>query len=622
MAADNYLNMRAQQFPRNSNGVIEAFSDGIVTVDKMLDWADMDLDWYIPSEDAIDFILFIRLALGEEPENSNPKAHYFFIDCVFQSPCVKPYFDERGIDFEGLKGRTVVLCTREFAKSVMVVYLVLYMAAKGRVPNFGPVHYGIYVSDSMRNNVKTTMETIGKVYQESKYLRSLFEDVRLTQEEVNFIRKPSTKKEIETFHQHVNVEKESAKTCPGRMKRTLSLSGLGAATGGRGSRDGLARPEFAIFDDMIPNEKDAESDTILDNIESTIESDILKALSGNGNFAVAIGTPYKKNDPIYRRIEDRSWLPVVFPRAKYIDENMEEADFQSVWPDRHSYKQCMKDFMTAKKAKDNGNNVPMRKLLQENYLRISSDEDRMIGESMIQWYNRVDIEKRLTEYNVYMTTDFTTTGSQGSDLSGIATWAVGSNNDFFLLDLCLRKQELEEQYDEVFRQNKYFGMKSGRGNTVGVEIDGQQKSHIFSLKQTMVKKNEWFTFGKQKGAKNGSEGIISRLEGGNKHWRFRMMLPLFQNKKLWFPNELRTTPDMIELMEEIKYCTYSGFGSRYDDGIDLISMLGAMDIIFPMPGMGDFYGEINKKSTKSKRSGIYSRDAEDSESETAYDSYS
>ncbi len=622
MAVDNYLNMRAQQFPRNSNGVIEAFSDGIVTVDKMLDWADMDLDWYIPSEDAIDFILFIRLALGEEPENSNPKAHYFFIDCVFQSPCVKPFFDERGIDFEGLKGRTVVLCTREFAKSVMVVYLVLYMAAKGRVPNFGPVHYGIYVSDSMRNNVKTTMETIGKVYQESKYLRSLFEDVRLTQEEVNFIRKPSTKKEIETFHQHVNVEKESAKTCPGRMKRTLSLSGLGAATGGRGSRDGLARPEFAIFDDMIPNEKDAESETILDNIESTIESDILKALSGNGNFAVAIGTPYKKNDPIYRRIEDRSWLPVVFPRAKYIDENMIEADFQSVWPDRHSYKQCMKDFMTAKKAKDNGNNVPMRKLLQENYLRISSDEDRMIGESMIQWYNRTDIEKRISEYNIYMTTDFTTTGSQGSDLSGIATWAIGSNNDYFLLDLCLRKQELHDQYEEVFRQNKYFGMKSGRVNTVGVETDGQQKAHIFSLKQSMVKKNEWFTLGKQKGAKTGSEGIVSRLEGGNKHWRFKMMLPLFQNKKLWFPNELKTTPDMMELMEEIKYCTYSGFGSKHDDGIDLISMLGAMDIIFPMPGMGDFYGEMSKKKTNSKRGGIYYRESDESESETAYDSYS
>jgi len=572
-----------KDFPRTSTGVIEAFADGVVTVDKLLDWVDLDLDWYIPSDDAIDFILFIRLVLGEEPENSNPKAHYFLMDCIFQSENVKPYFDERGINFEELKGRTVVLCTREFAKSVMVVYFILYMAAKGKVPNFGPVRYGIYISDSMRNNVKTTMETIGKVYLESKYLRSLMEDARLVQDEINFVRKPKTKKEIEAYHQHVVVEKQSPKTVPGRMKRTLTVTGLGAATGGRGSRDGLARPDFAIFDDLIPNEKDAESSTVLDNIESTIEADILKALSGNGNFAVAFGTPYKKNDPIYRRIEEGSWLPVVFPRGKYMDENTTEEEFKSVWPDRHSFKQCRKDYMTAYRAKQRGNGMPMRKLMQENYLRISNDDDRMISDQMIQRYNRVDILKRISEYNIYVTTDFTTTGSQGSDYSGIAVWAVGSNSDYFMLDLVLRKMELEEQYLELFRLVTNYRMLTSMVE-VGVEVDGQQKAHILALKDRMVKRNEWFTIAKQKGAKPGSEGILSRLEGGNKHWRFRMMLPLFQNKKIWFPNEIEDSPDMRELMDELKYTTYQGFGTQHDDGIDLISQLGMMDILFPSPG--------------------------------------
>lgn len=612
-------NIKWADFPRTSTGVIEAFSDGIVTVDKLLDWVDMELDWYVPSNDAIEFILFIRLVLGEEPENTNPKAHYFLIDCVFQNECVRPYFEERGINFDELKGRTVVLCTREFAKSVMVVYLILYMAAKGKIPNFGNVRYGIYVSDSMRNNVKTTMETIGKVYQESKYLRSLMEDARLVQDEVNFIRKPSTKKEIEIFHQHVNVEKQSAKTCPGRMKRTFTVTGLGAATGGRGSRDGLARPEFAIFDDLIPNEKDAESETILENIESTIESDILKALSGNGNFAVAFGTPYKKNDPIYKRIEDGSWLPVVFPRAKYMDTMTTKEEFQSVWPDRHSYEQCRKDFMTAQRAKDSGNSLPMRKLLQENYLRISSDEDRMISDQMIQWYNRADIIKHIDEYNIYITTDFTTTGSQGSDLSGIAAWAVGSNNDFFLLDLCLRKQEMIYQYDEVFRFSAIYG-QGYRPVTVGVETDGQQKSHIFSLKELMTKRNEYFDFGKQKGAKIGDEGIKSRLEGGSKHWRFKMMLPAFQNKKFWFPKELESTPDMYELLEELKYCTYSGFGSKHDDGIDLISQLNMMDIHFPLPGMSGSF-DPNSESKKIKKTGFYTTLIDEEASDNEYSSY-
>lgn len=899
-----------KEWPTTSQGVIEAFSDGITTVDKMLDYVDLELDWYIPSKYAIEFIVFIRLVLGEEPENNNPKAHYFLMDCIFNQDNVKPFYDARGIDFEELQDRVVVLCTREFAKSVMVVYLILFMAAKGEMPGFGKVLYGIYVSDSMRNNVETTMTTIAKVYSESKYLRNIFEDTRLIQTEVNFIRKPSTPKEIEIYHQHVIVEKQKPNTVPGRMKRTLTVTGLGAAalplntkligehgtstigsvqigdrvygpdgklarvtekskvfnnpmyritlkdgrtldvtddhinsvvvkenpnnsrniryvdrnlttkellsmdltfdrartgrktsesllwvrntdrlqftkkdfpvdpytlglllgdssfrtdsmnnlhmikeditelkscipyefgtqysdkrsnvvctnikgisagvkelgltvvtckdkfipiqylrgserqrrsllrglmdsdgsiyksgrmkftsispklasgvtnlvrslggtafettrqntvvkkdstnreltyivelsiqdrvfnlarkysrqkpnrkmdhrvpivsiepipivptqciaidnddrqylaedyfrthnTGGRGSRDGLARPDFAIFDDMIPNEKDAESETVLDNIESTIESDILKALSGNGNFAIAFGTPYNKKDPIYRRIEEGSWLPVVFPRAKKFDETTTKENFVSVWPDRHTYKQCRKDYLVAKRAEDRGNKMPMRKLLQENYLRISNEEDRMISDRMIQWYRRTDLEKHISAYNIYITTDFTTTGSDGSDYSGIAAWAVGSNSDYFLLDLSLKKLELEDQYNEVFRMAKYYGNLSGRSVTVGVETDGQQKTHIFALKERMVMKNEWFIIGRGKGSKIDAEGINSRLEGGNKHWRFRMILPQWQNHKIWFPRELNDSPDMYEMMEELKYVTYNGFG--------------------------------------------------------------
>jgi hypothetical protein len=182
--------------------------------------------------------------------------------------------------------------------------------------------------------------------------------------------------------------------------------------------------------------------------------------------------------------------------------------------------------------------------MQEYYLRISSEEDRMISDSMIQWYNRVDVEKRVSQYNLYMTTDFTTTGSSGSDLSGIATWALGPKNDWFLLDLSLRKMELEDQYNEVFRQNNYWSRINQRGISIAIETDGQQKAHILAVKDRMVQRNEWMTIARQHGSKIGSEGILSRLEGGNKHWRFRMTLPLFHNRKIWLPRELEDSPDM------------------------------------------------------------------------------
>ena len=559
---------------------LKAFTEGSVTVDKLLDYVDLKLDWYVPSDFTIEFMIFIRLVLGEEPENTSPKAHYFFIDCIFQQPNVKPFFMARGINFDELSDRVIILASREFSKSTLVTYLFLYMAAKGSVPGFGRVNYGIYISDSMRNNVATTMDTIRKVYMESKYLKSLFEETRLVQHEVNFIRKPSTKKELDAYHQAVNVEGLKPTEVPGRMKRTFTLVGLGAATGGRGSRDGLARPDFTVFDDMLPSEKDANSDVIIEAVESTIEADILPGMNNNANFSIMIGTPYSKKDCVYRRIEQGTWLPVVFPRAETVPSGTED-EFVSVWPDRHSYKNCKRDYKKAMMAKDAGDNGPIRRLMQEHYLRISNDEDRMISDKMINWYSRAKLMSKLDQYNLYMTTDFTTTGNAGSDLSGTALWALGSNNDWFLLDLSLRKKELTEQYDDVFVMVNTWSRYNYRGVTVGVEVDGGQRAHIQALKDRMVQKNTWFTIGKQRDSKPGAEGIISRLEGGNKHWRFRLALPLFQNHKIWFPEELRETQDMKELIEEIEYATYTGFGSRYDDGADLISMLIPLDTITP-----------------------------------------
>ena len=46
----------------NDRGVFKLLEDGKITVDKLLDVCDVELDWYIPSNFAIEYILFIRLA--------------------------------------------------------------------------------------------------------------------------------------------------------------------------------------------------------------------------------------------------------------------------------------------------------------------------------------------------------------------------------------------------------------------------------------------------------------------------------------------------------------------------------------------------------------------------------
>ena len=548
-----------------------------ITVDWLLDNVDLTFQGYSPSIVAIEFFNFIRLTLGEEPENENSLAHYFLVDVIFMQDSVKEYLEARGIDYNKIKGRTAVLCCREFAKSTIIgSFVPLYMAWKGELPGFGTVNYGLYVGDSMRNNVKTTMNTIEQVYLESEWLQTQFESARFTDELVELVRLPRTATEIALYEIAMAAGKKPTQV-PGRSKRKFAMRGVGAQTGTRGTRSGLQRPQFAIIDDVVPSEAEANSDSILDGIESTIESDVLNALHGAGSFAILIGTPYNKKDPVYSRVESKTWVPVVFPICERIHEDMTLSEFRGVWEDRHSYSNVMKRYLEAL----GGNKT--RSFMQELMLRITSEKDKVIPNDYIQPFNRDDILKNGASYNWYITTDFTTTGGTGNDFSGMAVWAISSNNDYLLVDLVLKKMELAVQYNELFRLvNKYI--RYNGVIEVGIEIDGQQKIHLFAIKELMNKKNEYFTIAKQKGGVR--EGILSKQGKGGKEGRFSIMVPLFQAGKIQFARELSDTSSMKELRNELDYVTYDEhgrvqFGSLHDDGLDLISQLGMMNIYSP-----------------------------------------
>jgi hypothetical protein len=49
------------------------------------------------------------------------------------------------------------------------------------------------------------LETIGSVYRESEYLRGIFEDARTVQDEINFVRNPVTKKEVQLYNEYKDM---------------------------------------------------------------------------------------------------------------------------------------------------------------------------------------------------------------------------------------------------------------------------------------------------------------------------------------------------------------------------------------------------------------------------------
>ena len=741
------------EYAMETGYVIPAFRHNDLSVELLLDYVDLKLDWYVPSIDSIKFINFIRLCLGTEPENLNPKTHYFFIDCLFQSEEVRPYFEVRNIDYDALKGNTLILSTREFSKaltintlvltpdgyttmgrlevgdyvisrngkptrvvsksdvfyyghttyemvltdnrsvklsgdhlnfvlhedsnieevltteelldkyeqyyipildpydeleyikiksiheidlepmqcitvedksesfvlqngiithnSTLIAYLLLYMADTGELPNFpNKVKFGVYVSDKMDGNVKTTMQTIEALHDESDYLRSRFEYTHFTDSNVEFIRKPITDEEVKAYNSAMakGLKKEEV---PGRSNRRFKVQGIGSS-GGRGSRNKLDRPQFAIFDDLVANEKDAYSQAILSAIDSTIEADVGSSLSGNGNFKILIGTAYHTEDPVYKRVTDGTWLPVVFPKAEHPPtKDLPREEFISVWEDRHDYDSQRAEYAKAEVAQARGKPKLIKTINQEYYIRVVSDHERLIPKENIYFEDVSLVWKDAKYFNWYVTTDYTTSSNSDSNNSCQMLWAVDWDERYYLMDLYLRKQEIEEGYRHTNELIMKAISKGANWIDVGVEIDGQQVMHLIGLERYMEKVGNanHLSFAQQKVPSNKKvtwTGIRSK-GSGDKLWRLKLFAPNFHANKVVFNKNLRTTKqqDLEVLERELKMTTHSEIKSS-DDGLDGISQLALIDVEIPIKRtkdsdenglFGDYIGDSGNTSS-------------------------
>jgi len=307
-----------------------------------------------------------------------------------------------------------------------------------------------------------------------------------------------------------------------------------------------------IFDDIIKTEADANSKIIMDKLRSMIFADAQHAM-GSKKKMIAVNTPFNKRDPVYSALESGVWTPVCLPLCEKVYLGMPKSEYVCSWPQMHPYEEFMENYEDAYYS------GTLRELNQELMLRISSEEDKLIKEGMVQWYSRKVIVPELSNYTIVVTTDFTASNSKKGDFSGAAVWAISANDSWFLLDLNLRKYTMQEQYDALFRVLNRWS-RGGRILDVGVEIDGQQQLNVEALKAMMIQKNFWFRFAKQKGASAKQIGISSRAVGGNKLERFKYSMPHFEMKKVFFPEEIKETDDMKEMLEELAYLSETAIG--------------------------------------------------------------
>lgn len=530
---------------------------------------DMALDTYDPtfpgyeiSADAFEFFSLMRLVAGQDFEFNTPKAHYFMVDILLGNITEKsqfPYSEEVCETIEIDELYIGFMASRGVAKSTVVIsFFGVYSAMKGELPNgLGKVYFYLLLAASTKGGARVNALAVRSMCEDSEYLKGYFESMRFTETESEFIRKGDGPKK----------------------NRSFLLRYQGINTGVRGSRYGEKRPCALIFDDAILNTAAAYSKVLSENLDEIIHSDATNALKGGGKGRVILCfTPFSYSDVNTKAVLQGAFTPVVIPMARMFDADapIRSKDIESTWEAMHPAQSIAALVKKAKKTKK------LKLFMQERMLRLTSGSERLVPDSAIQFCDMKPIVNNLDYYNIYITTDFTTTSGEESDFSGRATWAVSNNEDWFMLDLALRKMTMTEQYKGTLDEAARYKRK-GKNVEIGVEVDGNQQAHIHSLEKEMMIRGDWYSFAKPKGDPYSiRKGILSKNTGVNKHERFRIAAnSVLIPQKMWFPEHLRNTPDMIEFLAQIKGATHKAF-TRADDGPDLITMgTVSMNVIYP-----------------------------------------
>lgn len=537
--------------------------NAVFDLDAALDSYDPTFPRYTPSEDAFEFFTLMRMVEGKDFDFSTPIAHYFMVDMLLgyiDDPMMFPYSEEVCKTIKIDKLAIGFMESRGLAKSTVVIsFFGVYSAIKGKLPNgIGEVYFYMWLAASSKGGARINALAVRAMCEDSVYLKNYFEEMRFTETESEFIRKGTSPKK----------------------DRSFLIRYQGINTGVRGSRYGVRRPDAIGYDDAILNTAAAYSKVMMNNLEDIIYSDSLAALKGGGKGRLFNAfTPFHYNDVNTKAILNGTFTPVIIPMAKHFDvekENLTARDIESSWEDMHPATSIASMVRKARAANK------LKSFLQERMLRLSSNADRLVPEKCIQFCDTTFIQDNLYAYNVYITTDFTTTSGENSDFSAAAVWALGNNGDWFMLDLVLRKMNMEEQYTTVLDWAARY-KRMGKHVELGVEVDGSQTAHIFSLEKEMMKRSDWYTFARQKGVDKDEtrKGILSRKVGGSKHERFRVAVTQFMlPQKLWLPEHLKDTKDMKEFLEQVRGATHQNF-TRSDDGPDLVSMLNHMVVVQP-----------------------------------------
>lgn len=488
---------------------------------------------YIPSMEALEFISFIR-ASGNE-DNSSPEFHYKIADSLF-SPNKADW-------------RLVIECLRGAGKSTLVEYAVIYAAAKGRWPGFGKVSFIAFLGASQEGNVKQFFKNVANKIERSPFISQVLKVTRQTDNE---------------------LELENAK---GNL---LYLIGKGMNTNFRGLRssgkkNAGQRPQIVIADDISDNSV-ITSEAARNTIDTNWYSSVLPALDPKKYKILYIATPLNEEDLLHKLKRSGEFKVEQYPLCPAFP--CEEADFNSIWPDRFSFdytSSMYRQFESAGKTQN---------FYCEYLLQITDLSTLLVTEDDLGWFDPTVVSKNKSGYNIYIATDFATSTKKNADYSVISVFAINNNNDWMLIDGQCKRQTMKENIDDIFNYARKWKPLS-----VGIETSGQQGGFLSILNEEMGTRNIWFSLARKEGSKE--PGI--RPTKDKMHRFVTGVQPKFKQGKILFPKPelVKNNPNLWglvnEFLSELRRLTMAGGVEAlpHDDAIDTLNQFAEMQKYTP-----------------------------------------
>ena len=509
------------------------------TVSEYLNEIDYEkLKDYKPSSATLEFINFIQMCEDGQTENKTPVVHLVALDKAFSS-----------------NKATAIMCHRGFAKSTLFAeMLFLFIACFGRLPGSkDKVNFALYIADSIDNGVKSLRKNMEFRYQNSEFLKRMIPNttVKYSDENGDDVDVTAGRKFTDVRIEFANVRGDH-----------FVLRLYGAKTGVRGAKELGVRPQLAIIDDIISDE-DARSETVISSIEDVIHKAVKYALHPKKHKVIWLGTPFNANDPLYKAVESGSYEVACFPVCEKFPCSKEE--FRGSWEDRFDYEYVKASYEEALGV------GKVDSFYQELMLQIMSDENRIVRDEDIIWFEKNEVLKYKHNYNFYITTDFATSEKSSADYSVISVWGINNNGDYLLVDGVCKQQLMDKNIDDLFVLASVY-----KPLGVGIEVSGQQKGFVSWIQSEMVKRNVFFNL-----LSSNNDGQPGIRPIADKFARFNLFLPRIKAKKLWMPKELKGSAWMNEFIDEISKASISGFKSKHDDVLDTISMLASFEVYKP-----------------------------------------